>query len=47
MHGELNDAADITPEFAAEKINALVENYNSYDGKTALYMDLFGKRLEW
>jgi len=47
MHGYFNEAAKYSADFSAEQINKLILNMNEYKTDTALFMDMFGKIIDW
>ena len=46
-HGERNMAATYHPDFSAEHIFRLIQDAERYRSPKAVFMDLFGKPLEW
>ena len=47
MHGEMNEAATHTPDFSAEQIYKLIQNTDKYKSQDAVYIDLFGNKMNW
>ena len=47
MHGYLNEAAKYSPDYSAEKICSLIQNAEAYRADNALFMDMYGKELNW
>jgi NAD(P)-dependent dehydrogenase (short-subunit alcohol dehydrogenase family) len=47
MHTPDTDKGMHTPNFSAQNIYSLIENDSLYNSEGALYMDIFGNKLEW
>lgn len=47
MHGEKNINADLSPDFSAINIFEQIQNIDQYKSEKAIFIDLFGNKLEW
>jgi len=47
MNGAKNESATYTPDFSAENICKLILNRQRYKSSKAVFMDLFGNKIDW
>jgi NAD(P)-dependent dehydrogenase (short-subunit alcohol dehydrogenase family) len=47
MSGELNTAADLTPDQSAQYITALIDRHKEFRGDQPAYVDYKGDTLPW
>lgn len=47
MHGYVNENATISPDFSAKNVFKQIQNSEQYKGEKAVYIDLFGNKMNW
>lgn len=47
LGGQLNTNADLTPEYAAEKLMSILARYRTFQTNEPAFLDYLGNRLKW